>query len=192
LCFFKLRIMTKSKFKNQLWRHFSDVIAVTSPKNVSKITSQNFLFQFLAELESRPKSSRPRWDIDVPRLWTKSRDETETRYLKSHIYKISRIFLTFFFVLARCFTMLRVCHATPTQKLLCLHVFRQAGPPQRVDCLAPKWEIALSVFPKDTATCYRIGSRTKVAQPWLLARRSSNWSTPRRLLTFESDILGFT
>jgi len=27
--------------------------------------------------------------------------------------------------------------------------------------LAPKWETALSVFPKDTAMRYRIGSRTK-------------------------------
>jgi len=35
-------------------------------------------------------------------------------------------------------------HTTPTQKLFCLHVFRQAGP-QRVDCLAPRWETALSV-----------------------------------------------
>jgi len=39
--------------------------------------------------------------------------------------------------------MLCVCHTTPTQKLFCLHVFCQAGPPQRVDCLAPRWEIAL-------------------------------------------------
>jgi len=53
--------------------------------------------------------------------------------------------------------MLCVCHTTPTQTLFCLHVFRQAGPSQRVDCLAPKWETALSVFPKDTATRYRIG-----------------------------------
>jgi len=34
--------------------------------------------------------------------------------------------------------MLCVCHTTPTLKLFCLHVFRQAGSPQRVDCLAPK------------------------------------------------------
>jgi len=61
--------------------------------------------------------------------------------------------------------MLCACHTTPTQKLLYLHVFRQARPPQRVDYLAPKWETALSVFPKDTATRYRIGSRTKVSQP---------------------------
>jgi len=40
--------------------------------------------------------------------------------------------------------------------MLCLHVFCQARPPQRVDCLASKWETALSVFPKDTATRYRI------------------------------------
>jgi len=31
--------------------------------------------------------------------------------------------------------MLYACHTTPSQKLCCLHVFRQAGPPQRVDCL---------------------------------------------------------
>jgi len=36
----------------------------------------------------------------------------------------------------------------PTQKLFCLHVFRQAGPPQRVDRLAPRRETALSVFRK--------------------------------------------
>jgi len=37
--------------------------------------------------------------------------------------------------------MLCVCHTTAKQKLFCLHdVFRQAGPPQPVDYLAPKWE----------------------------------------------------
>jgi len=41
--------------------------------------------------------------------------------------------------------MLCACHTTPTQKLLCLHVFRQARSPQRVDCLALKWETVLSV-----------------------------------------------
>jgi len=50
------------------------------------------------------------------------------------------------------------------QKLFCLYVFRQAGPPQRVNCLAPRWKTALSVFLKNTATRYRIGSRTKVSQ----------------------------
>jgi len=34
--------------------------------------------------------------------------------------------------------LLCVCHTTPTQKLFRLDVFRQAGPPQQVDCLAPK------------------------------------------------------
>jgi len=48
--------------------------------------------------------------------------------------------------------MLCVCHTTPIQKLLCLHVCRQAGPTQRVDCLAPRWETALSVFPKDLSS----------------------------------------
>jgi len=51
----------------------------------------------------------------------------------------------------------------------CLYVFRQAGPPQRVDYLAPRWVVALSalsVFPKDTATRFRIDSRTKVSQPF--------------------------
>jgi len=59
--------------------------------------------------------------------------------------------------------MLCVCHTTLTQKLFCLHVLRQAGPPQRVDCF---WERALRVFLNDTATRYHIGSRTKVSQPF--------------------------
>jgi len=58
-----------------------------------------------------------------------------------------------------------------TQKLFCLHVFRQAGPSQRVDCLALRWETALSVFPRDIATRYRIGSRTKISQ---FSRRRRN------------------
>jgi len=32
----------------------------------------------------------------------------------------------------RCCSMLCACHTTPTKKLFCLHVFHQAGPPQRV------------------------------------------------------------
>jgi len=60
--------------------------------------------------------------------------------------------------------MLCVGHTTPTQKLFYLHVFRQAGTPQRVDCLALELEIALSVFPKDTAM--RIKSQTKVSLPF--------------------------
>jgi len=50
--------------------------------------------------------------------------------------------------------------------LFCLYVFRQVGPPQRVDCLVPRWEKALSVFSKDTVTRYRIRSQTKVQQPF--------------------------
>jgi len=46
----------------------------------------------------------------------------------------------------------------PLQKLFCLHVFRQAGPPQLVDCLTSRWETALNVFLKDTATRNRIGN----------------------------------
>jgi len=79
-----------------------------------------------------------------------------------------RSLVTPYFVWARCFTKLCVCHTTPTQKLFCLHVFRHAGPPQRVDCLALKWETALSVFPKDTATRYRIWSRTEVSKTFRL------------------------
>jgi len=54
------------------------------------------------ELESRPKSSRQRRDIDVtrPRLWANSRDRNlnvlkprqDKRLLKSNVYKTSRIF----------------------------------------------------------------------------------------------------
>jgi len=46
----------------------------------------------------------------------------------------------------------RVCHTTSPQKLFYLHVFHQAGPPQRVDCLTPRWKIALNVLLKDRAT----------------------------------------
>jgi len=49
-------------------------------------------------------------------------------------YKLSARYLV---VILTCCTMLCVCHTTPTQKLFCLYVFRQAGPPQGVDCLAP-------------------------------------------------------
>jgi len=34
----------------------------------------------------------------------------------------------------------------------CLHDFRQAGPPQRVYCLVPTWEIALSAQQRATAS----------------------------------------
>jgi len=44
--------------------------------------------------------------------------------------------------------MLCVYHTTPTQKLFCLQVLRQAGSPQRVDCLAQRWETALSPYYK--------------------------------------------
>jgi len=37
-----------------------------------------------------------------------------------------------FFVWTRCCIMLCVCHTTPTQKLFCLHVFRQTGSPRTV------------------------------------------------------------
>jgi len=36
-----------------------------------------------------------------------------------------------------------LCSVSVTQKLLSLQVFRQAGPPQRVDCSAPMSETAL-------------------------------------------------
>jgi len=41
LWFYKL-IMTKSNFKKSIMTSFCDIIAITSPKNVTKITSQNF------------------------------------------------------------------------------------------------------------------------------------------------------
>jgi len=82
------------------------------------------------------------------------------------LFPILGPYIESFFVRARCCTMLCISHTTPTQKLLCLHVFQKVAPPQRVDCLAPTWETALSVFPKDTATCCRIGSQTKVLQPF--------------------------
>jgi len=80
--------------------------------------------------------------------------------------------MSYYFVRTRCYTILCVCHTTPTQKLFCLHDFRQAGPPQQIDCLASKIRKPLSVFPKDTATRYRIGSKNQgFATFRLLARR---------------------
>jgi len=57
--------------------------------------------------------------------------------------------------------MLCVCHTTPTQKLFCLHVFRQAGPQRRVDFMAPRWEIALNVFPKDMIQIFLFRQKRK-------------------------------
>jgi len=48
----------------------------------------------------------------------------------------------------------------------CLSSFRQAGPPQPVDCLDPRWKTPLRVFPKDRVTRYRSESRTNVSQPF--------------------------
>jgi len=52
---------------------------------------------------------------------------------------------------------------TETVLIACLS---QAEPPQRVNCLAPRWEIVLSVFPKDTATRYLIESKANVSKPF--------------------------
>jgi len=39
-----------------------------------------------------------------------------------------------------------LCSATPLQqKLFCLHIFRQAGLPQRVDCMALRWKIVEAI-----------------------------------------------
>jgi len=51
-------------------------------------------------------------------------------------------------------------------ELFCLHVFHQVGPPQRADCLVPRWETALSVFFKDTVISCCIWNRTKASQPF--------------------------
>jgi len=49
---------------------------------------------------------------------------------------------------------------------VCLSQFHQDGPPQQADCLAPRWETALSVFPKDIAMRYRIGIQIEVLPPF--------------------------
>jgi len=54
------------------------------------------------------------------------------------------------------------------------------GRPPRLLCLWMYSRVimkALSVFPKDTAMRYRIGSRTKVSQPFDY-QHSTNWTTP--------------
>ena len=42
----------------------------------------------------------------------------------------------------------------------CSQFFRKAGPPQRVDCLAPDGKYMSSVFPKGTIAHYQLGNRT--------------------------------
>jgi len=71
---------------------------------------------------------------------------------------------------------------------VCLQVFRQAGPPQRIDCLASRWETALSVFPKDTATHYHIGDRSKVSQPFDYKLGIYVATEPRRRLNYFFDL----
>jgi len=49
--------------------------------------------------------------------------------------------------------------------------------PKDGNCLASRWELALSVFSKDPVMCYHIGSRTQVLQPSnLLAQHQ--WRSP--------------
>jgi len=72
--------------------------------------------------------------------------------------------LIVFFLLSSSFEPDVVCSvsvATPKKTLFCLYVFRHRHHNIGIDCLALRWEIALSVLPKDIATCYRIENRTK-------------------------------
>jgi len=62
-------------------------------------------------------------------------------------------------------------------KLFCLHVFRQAGPPLRQDCLAPRWETALSVFPKDTASFQVFPIDNSLSKSAEYRRKMNNIST---------------
>jgi len=103
----------------------------------------------IARCSLQPLPTR-RWLIFASKLYF----PTSLHYFWPQVFNLTawRFPDHFFFVWVRCYTMLCACHTIPTQKLLCLHVFRQAGRPQRVDCLAPKWETTLSVFPKDTAS----------------------------------------
>jgi len=50
------------------------------------------------------------------------------------------------------------CHTTPTQKLFLFACLSSGwvATTGRVDCLNPRWEIALSVFSNDTATRYQL------------------------------------
>jgi len=59
---------------------------------------------------------------------------------------LNSMYCYYYFVWTRCCTLLSICHTTPTQKQFCLHVFCQAWPPQRVDCLAPSRMSAFSVL----------------------------------------------
>jgi len=80
-----------------------------------------------------------------------------------------------------------VCYTNPTQKLFCLHVFCQAGLPQRVDYLAPRWEIVLSVFWR-TQTQQRAAT-SGVEQKF---HNLSNRFVKAALFRFSSDLKKFT
>jgi len=52
-CGFSSWLWRNRSSKNQLWRHFSDVIVITSPKKVTKITLQNFSILLSPPLQSK-------------------------------------------------------------------------------------------------------------------------------------------
>jgi len=62
--------------------------------------------------------------------------------------------------------MLCVCHTTPTQKLPLFACLSSGWATTAGKLLGPKVGNSNNVFPKDTATRYRIGSRAKVSQPF--------------------------
>jgi len=72
--------------------------------------------------------------------------------------------------------MLCVCHTTPTQKLFCLHVFRQAGPPQLVDCLVlAKMGNSIKCLSQGNSDALpHLVPNQGFVTFWLLARRSTN------------------
>jgi len=78
-----------------------------------------------------------------------------------------------------------ICHTTPTQKLFCLHVFRQAGSPQRVDCFASRWKIALSVryFLRTQRRATASGVDSRFRNLSISSWRSTNWAAPLQILS---------
>jgi len=92
-------------------------------------------------------------------------------------------------VWTRC--MLCISHTTTIHKLFSLHVFRWAGPLRRVDCLVPRWEIALSIFSQGHSDALpHQESNQGFATFRLLTWISTNWARRHRVAYFHPHVSG--
>jgi len=97
--------------------------------DVFVLLSSTIQYQHVSNCESQASAI---WTSSAWRVIFNNNKQVSKLKFKNFFYKI-------LFVWTRC-CMLCVCHTTPTQKLFCLHFFRQAGTLQRVDYLVLGWE----------------------------------------------------